>query len=157
MRLVIEYFLIGLLIAVGALAVSTKMTSLKQENHISELEGSLNVAEGKIEVIEGVNKSQGEVIVRLGEQREMDGKAIVELMDSYQELSLADNKARQRLRSLEKTDENARTYFAVPVPDSVACVYDDSCPPTQSGSPNGDYSPYPAKGDAKGLLLAPET
>lgn len=157
MRLVIEYFLIGLLIAVGALAVSTKMTSLKQETHISELEGSLNVAEGKIEVIEGVNKSQGEVIVRLGEQREIDGKAIVELMDSYQELSLADNMARQRLRNLEKTDENARTYFAVPVPDSVACVYDDSCPPTQSGSPKGDYSPYPASGDAKSLLLAPES
>lgn len=157
MRLYLEYLLIAVLLGVAALAVSMKFTTMKQENQITSLESNLGIAEGKIEVIEGVNKSQGDVIVRLGEQRDIDGKAIVELMDTYQELSLADNVARQKLRDLERNDEKARTYFAVPLPDSVACVYDDSCPPTQSGSPNGGTDPYPSSGDVKGLLLTPES
>lgn len=149
-RLWIEYALIAAVIIFAGLAITVKMESLRQETKIEKLSGKVESAETRLGVVEGVNKAQKEIIEGLANQRDLDGKAIVNLMDTYQKLTITDRSLRKQLNDLEKNDE-ARTYLDGAVPDPVGCLYDGSCggdpgPPAQAAGTSADpVLPSPAK------------
>lgn len=154
LRLWIEYALIAGMVVFAGLAVTVKMESLRQETKIEKLSSKVESAETRLGVVEGVNEAQKEVIQDLAAQRSMDGASIVKLMDTYQKLTIADRNLRNQLSDLEKNDE-ARTFLDALVPDSVGCLYNDSCTATSAGeaSGNGDL---PARGNAASVLPAAE-
>lgn len=153
-RLWIEYALIAAVVVFAGLAVTVKMESLRQENKITSLSGKVDAAETRLSVVEGVNDAQKEIIEGLASQRSLDGQSIVRLMDKYQELTFSDRKLRNQLNDLEKNDE-ARNFLDAAVPDSVGCLWDDSCIAPSSGqtadSPGGTTG-----GNVTPLLLTPK-
>lgn len=155
-RLYVEYAVLALLIGVAGLAVTLKMQTYRQEISITNLSTGLEKAHAEIEVVTSVNEAQQSVIETLGSQRETDNKAVTKLLDTYQKLRDADQNIRSKLDTLEKTDAQAKAYFDSAIPESVACVYDDSCEPPASGSKNGVPEADSTVGPVTSLLLAPE-
>lgn len=153
-RLWIEYALIGAVIVFAGLAVTVKMESLRHEAKIEKLSGKVDAAETRLGVVEGVNQAQKQIIEDLANQRDLDGKSIVSLMDTYQKLTIADRNLRKQLNDLEKNDE-ARTYLDGPVPDPVGCLYNDSCNATSAGEASGSTG-LSSGGNVAPLLHATE-
>jgi TRAP-type uncharacterized transport system fused permease subunit len=153
-RLWIEYALIAAVVIFAGLAVTVKMESLRQEIKITSLSSRIESAETRLGVVEGVNEAQKEVIQDLAAQRSIDGASIVKLMDTYQELTIADRNLRNQLSNLENNDE-ARSYLDTPVPNSVGCLWDNSCTATGADEASGSGD-LPPGGTPAPLLLAPE-
>lgn len=155
-RLYVEYAVLALLIGVAGLAITLKMQTLRQEISINNLSTGLEKVQAENKVITSVNEAQQSVIETLGSQRETDNKAVTQLLDTYQKLRDADRNLRSKLDTLEKTDAQAKAYFDSVIPESVACVYDDSCAPTASGSKDRVQEADSTVGPVTSLLLAPE-
>lgn len=155
-RLYVEYAILALLIGVAGLAVTLKMQTIRQEISITNLSNGLEKAQGQIEVISSVNEAQEKVITTLSGQREDDNLAVNKLLDTYDKLRDADQKIRSKLENLEKTDAQAKAYFDSVVPESVACVYDDSCTEPPGSGKDGDSKADSTGGPITSLLLAPE-
>lgn len=164
-RLWIEYALIAVVLATAGLAVTLKMQTYRQETSITSLKSDFEAEKVKVEranerldLVEGVNEAQAKVIDTLGGQREKDNLAVTKLLNTYQALRDNDQKLRDKLDELEKTDADAKNYFDIPMPESVACLYDDSCadPPAKGGSGVPDGKDNSALRSAASLLLAPE-
>lgn len=156
LRLYVEYALIAILLVVCGLAVTLKMQTYRQEISITNLSNGLEKANGQIEVITSVNEAQQGVIDTLGGQRETDNLAVNRLLDTYDKLRDADQKIRSKLDSLEKTDVQAKAYFDSAIPESVACVYDDSCTDPPSSGADQNRKADSTSGPVTSLLLAPE-
>lgn len=144
-RLWIEYALVALVLAVAGFAVTLKVQSLQQETHISELSSALERTREQIEVVASVNDAQEQVIMDLAEQREVDGKAIVDLMDTYKGLAIIDKNLRGALAQLEKDNEQARSYLNGTIPESVSCLYDGSCSTPSDNRDQGDQALPPGR------------
>ncbi len=166
-RLYLEYALIALVLAIGGLAVTLKVQAMRQEvtlatqaSTIERLDSDLTLEKARVSLVEGVAQAQGVALGKLADQRKIDGDIMNELLDTYQGLQRQDEKLRSQLDSL-RDDDNAKEYLAAPVPDSVACLWDDSCPEATTASGNsgqkGNGATYPSPGSAASLLLAPET
>ena len=164
-RLWIEYVLIAVVLATVGLAVTLKMQTIRQETSISNLKSDFEAEKVKVEraterldLVEGVNDAQAKVIESLGGQREKDNLAVTKLLNATQALRDQDQKLRDKLDELEKTDADAKNYFSIPIPESVACLYDDSCadPPAKGGSRVQGSKDKSSIGPAASLLLAPE-
>jgi len=164
-RLYVEYAVLALLIGVAGLAVTLKMQTYRQEISITNLKSDFETEKVKVEraneridLVEGVNEAQAKVIDTLGGQREKDNLAVTKLLNTYQTLRDNDQKLRDKLDDLEKTDADAKSYFDIPMPESVACLYDDSCPDTPAKTSGGSQVPEAstALGPPASLLLAPE-
>lgn len=154
-RLYVEYAMLALLLGVVGLAVTLKMQTYRQEISITNLSNGLEKAQGQIEVITTVNEAQESVIQSLSGQRETDNQAVTRLLDTYEKLRDADQRIRSKLETLEKTDVHVKAYFDVVIPESVACVYDDSCGSPGSGETGSSKAETPV-GPPASLLLAPE-
>lgn len=155
-RLYIEYVVLAILLAVVGLAVTLKMQTYRQEISINNLSDGLQKAQGEIKVITSVNEAQESVIQTLGNQRMKDNQLVDQLMDTYDKLRETDLNLRSKLDNLEKTDAEAKAYLDSPVPDSVACLYDDSCPTARDDSKDRVQKADSTLGPVTSLLLAPE-
>lgn len=164
-RLWIEYALIAVVLATVGLAVTLKMQTYRQETSISNLKADVESEKVRVErvterleLVEGVNDAQAKVIETLGGQREKDNLAVTKLLNTYQTLRDNDQRLRDKLDDLEKTDADAKNYFDIPMPESVACLYDDSCtdPPAKGSGRVQDPKDNSTIGPAASMLLAPE-
>lgn len=155
-RLWIEYIMLAALLGVIGLAVTLKMQTYRQTISINNLSTGLEKAQGDIATLSSVNEAQDGIIENLSGQRATDNAAVDRLLSAYDKLRDADQKIRSKLDDLEKTDVNVQTYFSVSIPESVACVYDDSCGEAKGSSPNKDNKTVSPIGNATPLLLAPE-
>lgn len=164
-RLWIEYVLIAVVLATVGLAVTLKMQTIRQETSISNLKSDFESERVKVEraterldLVEGVNDAQAKVIETLGGQREKDNLAVTKVLNLAQTLRDNDQKLRDKLDDLEKTDADAKSYFDIPMPESIACMYDDSCtdPPAKGSSGVQVRKADSTVGPAASMLLAPE-
>lgn len=155
-RLYLEYLVLALLLAVVGLAVTLKMQTYRQEISINNLSHGLDKANDEINVVRSVNEAQESVIQTLGSQRLKDNQVVDQLLETYDKLRDADQRIRSQLETLEKTDADAKAYFNSPIPESVACLYDDSC--SKAGDDSKDRVPEADSpgGPITSLLLAPE-
>lgn len=119
-RLVIEYALIGLVIACAATAIALWYRTNYLESHNDELRERVTHAEI-------INDAQDDTIDRLNKLREIDAKVMEGLMSDYSKLAATDAQARKSLSNLENTNEDVRAYLDQPLPSDLVCLLNNSC------------------------------
>lgn len=132
-RLVIEYVLIGLVIACAATAIALWYRT----SYLEERNDELRVRVTNAEVI---NEAQDQTITDLQDLRQQDAEVMAGLVTDFAHLSKSDFRARQRLSELEKHNETVRDYLDQRIPPDLVCLLNDSCTPTQTGGQSGEGS-----------------
>lgn len=138
-RLILEYVLIGLVIAAGA----TVVTLWYRANYL-ELKND-ELRERVVET-EQINQRQDETITHLQQLREVDGLVIAGLVADYSRLSEADTKARKKLATLEKENAPVREYLNRPLPPELSCLLNNTCKAGNSDGGSKGTPPAPTAG-----------
>jgi hypothetical protein len=86
--------------------------------------------------VESVNQQQ-ETIGELKELRLQDAQALTGLLTDYKVLADNDARARNRLATLEKSNETVRNYLNQRIPPDLACLLNNTCDTGNSGSDKG--------------------
>lgn len=128
-RLVIEYVLIGLIIAGMATAITLWYRTQYLETRNDELRE-------RISSVEVINEAQDKTITELQDLRKQDAAVMAGLVTDYAKLSKSDMAARKKLSDLEKQNAKVRDYLDQPIPAELVCMLNDSCTGTEAGSQN---------------------
>lgn len=134
-RLVIEYMLIGLVVALGAWALWARGDLARQNTQIVELRGASERQGATIKSLADVNKVQDDAIAKLRELRERDARQIIGLQSDLTHADVRSDSMRAKVEALEKNNARARDLLDLDVPDDVGCVLDDR-PCTGAGRPD---------------------
>ena len=119
-RLVIEYILIGLIIACMATAITLWYRTQYLETCNDELRE-------RITNVEVINETQDKTISDLQELRKQDAAVMAGLVTDYAKLSKSDATARKKLSELEKQNAHVRDYLDQPLPPELVCMLNSSC------------------------------
>ena len=141
-RLVIEYALIGLVIASAATAIALWYRTNYLESRNDELRERVTHAEV-------VNEAQDKTIDQLNKLREMDAKVMEGLVSDYSKLAVTDSQARKNLSNLEKSNEDVRSYLDQSLPPDLVCLLNNTCP---TGKDSGEGGKGKATGAAAGTV-----
>ena len=114
-RLVIEYVLIGLIIAGMATAITLWYRTQYLETRNDELRE-------RISNVEVINEAQDKTITDLQDLRKQDAAVMAGLVTDYAKLSKSDMAARKKLSDLEKQNANVRDYLDQPLPPELVCM-----------------------------------
>lgn len=133
-RLVIEYVLIGLIIAGMATAITLWYRTQYLETRNDELRERIN----NVEVI---NEAQDKTITYLHDLRKQDAAVMAGLVTDYAKLSKSDMAARKKLSDLEKQNANVRDYLDQPLPPELVCMLNNSCTGAEAGGQNRQGGP----------------
>lgn len=134
-RLLIEYMLIAVLLAVAGFTFNLWLNKAKVESKLEAAKKEVKVIQSKLLAIELVNDVQEKTIEDLRDLRITDAKALTGLLQDYKLLAKRDTEARQRLSALENTNETVRAYLNTPIPAELECLLNNSC---RTGSEGGD-------------------
>lgn len=129
-RLVIEYVLIGLIIAGMATAITLWYRTQYLETRNDELRE-------RISNVEVINEAQDKTITDLHDLRKRDAAVMAGLVTDYAKLSKSDMAARKKLSDLEKQNANVRDYLDQPLPPELVCMLNDSCTAAQASGAGG--------------------
>ena len=124
-RLVIEYVLIGLIIAGMATAITLWYRTQYLETRNDELRE-------RISNVEVINGAQDKTITDLQDLRKQDAAVMAGLVIDYAKLSKSDMAARKKLSDLEKQNANVRDHLDQPLPPELVCMLNDSCTAAQA-------------------------
>lgn len=124
-RLVIEYILIGLIIAGMATAITLWYRTQYLETRNDELRE-------RITNVEVINEAQDKTITDLQDLRQQDAAVMAGLVMDYAKLSKSDAHARKKLSELEKQNANVRDYLDQPLPPELVCMLNNSCTAAQA-------------------------
>ena len=119
-RLVIEYVLIGLIIAGMATAITLWYRTQYLETRNDELRE-------RVVNVEVINETQDKTISDLQALRQQDAAVMAGLVTDYAKLSKSDMAARKKLSDLEKQNANVRDYLDQPLPPELVCMLNNSC------------------------------
>lgn len=121
-RLIIEYVLIGLMIAACALALTMWLQRERIEDQLSDVRTKLSTANQRLGAVEQVNEGQARTIADLRELREIDSRSLGGLASDYKRLHERDTRLARDINQLEKTDAQVRSYLDEPVPAELSRV-----------------------------------
>lgn len=124
-RLVIEYALIGLVIALGAWSLWARGDMARQSTEIATLQGKEALHSKAIDALVSVNQAQDTAIAKLRELRERDAKQILGLQADLTHADVRSDSMRAKMEQLEKNNARARDLLDLGIPDDVGCVLDD--------------------------------
>ena len=129
-RLVIEYVLIGLIIAGMATAITLWYRTQYLETRNNELRE-------RVVNVEVINEAQDKTISDLQALRQQDAAVMAGLVTDYAKLSKSDATARKKLLDLEKQNANVRSYLDEPLPPELVCMLNDSYTAAQDSGAGG--------------------
>ncbi len=118
-RLVIEYILIGLIVAMAGVLFTLWLQKGTIELNLEKTKNSLSTVQERLDVVEDANSKNNQTIEQLKQLRIRDNKALQELVQNFQELSDINLAVKNKLRELEATNEVVRKYLNAPIPDSL--------------------------------------
>lgn len=144
-RLVIEYALIAVLVAVAGFTFAMWLSKERTEKSLLTTQLELQTVSSRLNSVEEVNQAQEATISELKELRLKDAQALTGLLTDYKTLADNDYRARQRLSSLEKSNETVRNYLNQPIPPDLVCLLNNTCNAGNSGS-DKDRAGSPARG-----------
>lgn len=144
-RLVIEYVLIAIVVAVAGFTFTLWLSKIRTEKALAETRTDLVTVQGRLTAVESINQAQEATIGELKELRHADAQALTGLLTDYKVLAENDARARKRLDSLEKTNEAVRTYLNQRIPPDLACLLNGTCEAGNQGS-DKDRAGNPARG-----------
>lgn len=110
-RLLLEYFLIGLIVSAAALAFSTWLSKERTEKSLLTTRSELEAVQQRLGSVESVNQQQESTIDQLKELRTRDQQALTGLLMDYSVLAESDARARERLENLERSNDTVRKYL----------------------------------------------
>jgi type II secretory pathway pseudopilin PulG len=136
-RLVIEYVLIAIVVAVAGFTFSMWLSKERTEKSLLTTENELQAVRQRLGAVESVNQQQEATIGELKELRLQDAQAFAGLLADYKVLADNDARARKRLATLEKSNETVRNYLNEPIPFELVCLLNRTCDTGNSGSDKG--------------------
>lgn len=128
-RLIIEYILVGLLVASLAGSLTLYISKLKQDLVVANLETQVGTLNGKVTGLENVNRAQELDIDELKQLRYIDAEALGKLVQEVKKVSTRDAEFRAKLAKLEAEDETVREYLNDSIPPQLRCVLERTCEP----------------------------
>lgn len=135
-RLIIEYVLIGLLLASLGMTVALYIGKLKQEQTVSNLTNQVQVLDGQVAGLENLNTLREQDIQELKQLRFLDADVLGKLVNEMTAISNRDHEFRAALGRLEASDESVRSYLNSPVPPQLRCMLERTCEdPGSAGMP----------------------
>ena len=143
-RLVIEYVLLAVLVAVAGFTFTMWLQKERTEKSLAVAQGELQTVKGRLTIVEAVNDQQEKTISDLKDLRSEDAKALGGLLSDYKSLAANDARVRRRLTTLEQTNETIRTYLNQPIPSDLVCLLNGAC---NAGDPGRDAN---REGDPSG-------
>ena len=126
-RLVIEYALLAVLVAVAGFTFSMWLQKERTEQVLQRAQGELQTVQGRLTVVEAVNDQQEQTIANLKDLRVEDARALGSLLNDYKSLAANDARVRRRLTTLEQTNETIRNYLNQPIPSDLVCLLNGTC------------------------------
>lgn len=141
-RLIIEYVLIGMVIAIAATAFTLWVRANKLEIRNDELRG-------RVTTTELINQAQDETITELQALRTQDSLVITGLLTDYTRLNESDTKARKKLAQLEKENATVREYLDRPLPPELSCMLNNSCGAASTDASGKGSPTAPASGSVQ--------
>lgn len=148
-RLVIEYVLLAVLVAVAGFTFTMWLQKERTENALAKTQGELSTVQSRLTLVEAVNTQQEQTITDLKELRLEDAKALGGLLTDYKSLAENDARVRRRLSNLEQTNEAVRNYLNQPIPPELVCVLHGTCETgNQDRAQGGKGSPAGSAGAA---------
>lgn len=133
-RLVIEYVLIAVIVAVAGFTFTMWLSKERTEKSLLTTQNELQTVQQRLGAVESVNRQQQETIGELKELRLQDAQALTGLLTDYKVLADNDARARNRLVTLEKSNETVRNYLNRHIPPDLACLLNNTCDTGNSGS-----------------------
>ena len=134
-RLVIEYILIAVIVAAAGFTFSMWLSKERTEKSLLTTQNDLSTGWRRLGAVESVNQAQEATIGELKELRLQDAHALTGLLTDYKVLADNDARARNRLATLEKSNETVRNYLNQPIPPDLMCLLNRTC---DSGNPGSD-------------------
>lgn len=134
-RLLIEYALIGVLVATAGLSFTLWLQREKVQKELDDTKVTVAQNYGRINSLEAVNDRQEKTIATLNDLREQDSKSLTNLLSDYAKLTGHDTAVRSKIAELEKRNAKVQNYMDQPVPLELKCVLEDhTC--SESGNQN---------------------
>lgn len=134
-RLVIEYALIAVIVSAAGFTFSMWLSKEHTEKSLLTTQNELQTVLHRLSAVESVNQQQQETIVELKELRLQDAHALTGLLADYKVLTDNDARARNRLATLEKSNETVRNYLNQRIPPDLACLLNNTC---DTGNPSSN-------------------
>lgn len=136
-RLVLEYVLIAVIVAVAGFTFTMWLSKERTEKSLLTTQNELQTVQQRLGAVESVNLQQQETIAELKELRFQDAQALMGLLTDYKVLANNDAHARNRLATLEQANETVRNYLNQRIPPDLACLLNNTCDTGNSGSDKG--------------------
>lgn len=137
-RLVIEYALLGTVVALAGLAMSFKIHGLVLDKQVSDLQGRVDGQQGTIKNLSDANAVQDQAIGQLQELRSRDTTTIQGLQNDLKSQRVRAQDVGAKVAELEKNNARAKALMDVAVAPDIGCVLDGTACPARAGSANKD-------------------
>ena len=150
-RLIIEYLLLAVLVAVAGYSVNSyvQIKGLSKSN--ADLNTKVGGLSGALDTVVKVNGTQQEAIDRLKGLRQTDAAALSGLKIELEQNGTKTTKVAAKVSQLEKNNAEAKKVMDTAVPRDLGCVREGpECPPA-SGSPNANGVASPARSATSAL------
>lgn len=136
-RLMLEYFLIGLLVASLGFGVNSWLANKELTGTVNKLSASVGSLSTSLDTQVEINRGQDEAITKLGHIREVDSKAIVALRTETSIISGRNDVIRAKMSQLERNNVAAKELLDTAIPSSISCVLDGTdCAPHSNTNKN---------------------
>lgn len=142
-RLIIEYVLLAVLVAVAGYSVNSYLQIKGLSKSNADLNTKVGGLNGALETVVGVNNDQQEAINRLKGLRQTDASALDGLKKELESNGTKTSKVAAKVSQLEKNNAEAKKVMDTAVPRALGCVREGpECPPASSGADkDGTVSP----------------
>lgn len=135
-RLMIEYALLAIVIALGVMAVSFKIHGLVLDKQVSELQGRVDGQQGTIGKLTDANAQQDQAISQLQDLRDRDSHTIQGLQNDLKAQRVRAQDVGAKVAELEKNNARAKALMDVAVAPDIGCVLDGTPCPARASSAN---------------------
>ncbi len=134
-RLIIEYAMLALLLAVAGFSLALWLKNSQVEEHLVDVQKDLQGAEDRIKLVEGVAEGHEQTIKDLKTLRLEDNKTLEVVLTTLSDLSTKDNNVREELHKLETRNDKVASFMDTDVPLDLQCVLYNSCNPATTEGP----------------------
>ena len=156
-RLIIEYVLLALVVALAGYAVFSAFERKQLVANVNDLSSRLGTVSNTLNEQVELNKQQDVAISEISRLRSVDSEAIQGLQRDLSDANTKDQAVRQKLAQLEKNNADARALLDTAVPAALGCLLDGrACTGADSGNAHGVPAAGKATGGTSGALPASE-
>ena len=135
-RLLVEYIILGLCVAMAGLAFAMWTMWQNTDHQLEDSKKKINTLSIRVDEAERTQEENRKAIEALQSQKKIDTEVIDMLKDALVDVATQGATYTAKKGELERNDKTAKKFFADHVPPAVGCLLEpDLCPGTASGNP----------------------